>query len=82
MNQNELDHLEKDYPGIGETIRRIEGRVLPACPRCGSASTATVHCGIIGRTIALAAATTKFTLVANAPAPGRYFCKACRAYFD
>ena len=82
IDKSELHRLEKSYPGIGKTIRRLEAEVLPVCARCGSAKTATVHCGMIGRTIALAAATTKFKLVANRPTPGKYFCNTCQSFFD
>jgi len=56
--------------------------VLPQCPRCGSKDTADVQCGIIGRTINIAAATTRFKLIPNGPAPGKYFCNACDEFFD
>ena len=52
------------------------------CARCGSTKTAGVHCGIVGRTINLAAATTKFKLIANGPRPGQYFCNACNEFSD
>jgi hypothetical protein len=78
----ELHYMEAAYPGIGETIRFFEAAVLPACPRCGSGGTGSVHCGIIGRTISLAGATTKFKLIANGPKPGEHFCNACEIFFD
>lgn len=82
VGQDALGRLEEDYPGIGESIRRFEADALPVCARCGSENTAAVHCGIIGRTISLAAATTKFKLIANGPKPGKYFCHACQGFFD
>ena len=78
----ELDRLEKQYRGIARQIRQFENAVLPQCPRCGSKDTADVQCGIIGRTINIAAATTKFKLIPNGPAPGKYFCNACNEFFD
>ena len=77
-----LNEMEKQHPGITKTIRHYENASLPVCPRCGSENTATVACGIIGRTIYLAAATTKFKLIANGPKPGKYFCNACEQFFN
>lgn len=77
-----LDRLEKAYPGIGETIRSFEDAMLPECSRCCSMDTGSVQCGVIGRTISLARATTKFKLIANGPKPGRFFCNACNTFFD
>ncbi len=68
--------------GIRETILRFEEAILSPCPSCGADSTADVQCGIIGRTINIAAATTKFKLVPNGPRPGRYFCNSCQTFFD
>ena len=82
INKKELNQLEKDYPGIKEQIRSFEEATLPACPRCGSEDTADVQVGIIGRTINIAGATTKFHLMANGPKPGKYFCNTCREYFN
>jgi hypothetical protein len=81
VNRETLDHLERDYPGIGETIRHFEEAALPACSRCSSEDTAIVQCGVIGRTISLAAATTKFRLIPNGPAPGKFFCNRCNDFF-
>ncbi len=82
IGNKELDRLEKNYPGIGETIRHFEEAMLPVCSRCRSEDTASLQCGIIGRTIHLAGATTKFKLIANGPKPGEYFCNACNEFFD
>ena len=82
INKETLDHIEKQYPGIGKTILYFEKATLPVCSRCGSEDTADVQCGIIGRTINIAAATTKFKLIANGPKPGKYFCNACNECFN
>ena len=82
VGQATMDDMERQYPGISEQIRRIEERDLPNCPNCGAKDTAEVQCGIIGRTINLAAATTRFKLIANGPKPGSHFCNACGKYFD
>jgi hypothetical protein len=56
---------------------------LCARPIVGTSdNTASVQVGVIGRTITMAAATSKFKLVANGPKPGTYFCQACRGFFD
>ncbi len=54
----------------------------PVCSHCGSANTADVGCGIIGRTINIAAATTKFKLIVDGPAPGKSFCNTCNEFFN
>ena len=76
-----IKHAESQHPGITEDIRSFEQKQLPACTHCASADTADVQCGIIGRTIYIAGATTKFKLIPNGPKPGQYFCNACRKYF-
>jgi hypothetical protein len=47
-----------------------------------SDDTASVGCGVIGRTMNIAGATTKFKLVANGPALGKYFCHIGNRFFD
>lgn len=81
FGNRDLDELEERYPGIGKTIERFEAAELPDCTRCGSGNSADVQVGVIGRTIALSAATTKFKLVANGPKPGTYFCNDCGEFF-
>lgn len=76
-----LDRMEAQHPGIREFIRRSEEKSLPACPRCGSANTADVGCGVIGRTITIAAASTTLKLIPNGPKPGMYFCNGCDESF-
>jgi hypothetical protein len=77
-----IEKAEKSYPGIRETIAHYEARTLPHCPRCGSADSATVSAGLVGRSITVAAATTKIRLLSNGPRPGEFFCNACSTYFD
>lgn len=72
---------ENDYPGITRQLDAIESRPLPPCFRCGSTDTAVTNVGIVGRTIALASASTKFHLRPN-DKPGEFFCNTCRQYFD
>lgn len=82
VNLKDLDRWEINYPGIKETILRFENAILPACTQCGSTDTADVQVGIIGRTIHIGAATTKFKLIANGPRPGRFFCNSCNRFFN
>jgi len=77
-----IEQMEKAYEGITEQIWRFENAQLPPCPHCGSEDTASVQVGIIGRTMHLVAATTKIHPVPNSPIEGKYFCNACRKYFD
>ena len=72
----------KHYAGIKEDISRFEEANLPACHYCGSDNTASVQCGLVGRTMNIAAATTKFKLFPNSPKAGKYFCNACNKCFD
>ena len=82
IDKEALDRMEEQHPGIGETILFYEEYPLPVCSRCGSEDTAKVGCGIIGRTIYIAAATTKFKLIPNDPKPGAYFCNTCNEFFN
>ena len=79
--EQEIKELESQYPGITEQIWRFEQADLPACPVCGSADTASVQVGVIGRTIYIASATTKFHLMPNGNGKGIYFCNVCRQQF-
>jgi transposase-like protein len=81
IDKETLKHMERQRPGIEKQILQFEKAKLPACPRCQSKDTADVQVGIIGLTINIAAATTKFKLIPNGPKPGQYFCNACRKYF-
>lgn len=72
---------EKDYPGITRQLDEIENRPLPNCFRCGSEDTAVTNVGLVGRTILLASASTKFHLRPNGK-PGEFYCNTCKQYFD
>lgn len=80
LGSEDLDRLESQHPGIAESIRRFEAADLPPCPKCKSSETASVQVGIVGRSIAIASATTKFHLRPNGR-PGNYFCSSCGQYF-
>jgi len=77
-----LDSMERDHPGFQESVRDFEEATLPLCSLCGSEDTAQVRCGVVQRSINLAAVTTKLKLIPNGPGPGKYFCNACKKFFD
>ena len=79
--EDDIKQLESQYPGITEQIWRFEQADLPACMACGSADTASVQVGVMGRTINIDAATTKFHLLLNANDEGIYYCNACHKQF-
>jgi len=81
VTDRELAQVELQYPGITDWVRRLEAEVLPVCPVCGSADTAVVLMGVIGRTIHIVWATTKAKLLMNGPRPGTHYCNHCQAYF-
>ncbi len=82
VDRTTLDQLEQKYPDIGKQIFYFEQAALSTCAHCGSADTADVQCGVIGRTIHIATATTKFKLTLNRPEPGTFFCNRCDQFFD
>lgn len=81
IDEDTISRIEQKYPGIREQLLQFEGAILPACSRCGSEDTADVQVGVIGRTINLAAATTKFKLIPNGPKDDTYFCNTCEKFF-
>lgn len=81
VSQEEIETMEHRYPGIKEQIQHFETMDLPACPICGLNDTASVQAGVIGRTILITAATTKFHLMPNYNGKGRYFCNVCKKQF-
>ena len=83
FTEEKLIELDSSYPGIREQILSIEASVIPACTACGSGDTAQVHCGLIGRSISVSAATTRCKLVPNKTASmGEYYCNECCKFFD
>lgn len=78
----ELARKDDAYPGLAAYVHALEANPLPPCPHCQSADTATVQYGIVGRSLSIAAATTKFRLHPNPPAPGKLYCNTCAQYFD
>ena len=82
IDQKRIDELEKQYPEIAKDILGFEDAILPSCAHCDSEDTATVQVGVVGRTINIALATTKFRLIPNGPKKGKYFCHSCKEFFD
>jgi hypothetical protein len=82
IDSQRLASMERDYPGITAQIHRYDCCDLPTCPNCCSNDTAAVHVGLVGRSMNIAFATTKFRLLANGPKPGAYYCNQCGRYFD
>ena len=82
INETDLRKLEQRFPGIIDQIMYFEEADLPICTHCQSMDTADVQIGIIGRTLHIAYATTKFKLIPNGPMPGRYFCNTCSNFFQ
>ena len=82
MDEAALQKMEIQHRGIVRDILGYEEAQLPPCPHCGSGDTADVQCGMVGRTIYISAATTKFKLIPNPPKPGDYFCNACEKFFS
>ncbi len=82
FDEKTIENCEIQYPGIREQIFYFENATLPQCLHCDSTDTANVQIGIIGRTIHIAGATTKFHLISNGPKPGKYFCNECGQYFN
>ncbi len=77
-----LDLMEERDPGIKKRILEIEAKALPACVHSGADDTASVGIGIVGRSMRIAGATTKYHLIAGGPKPGAFFCNSCREYFN
>jgi len=74
--------MDRDYAGLMDDIMYFENTLLPICLDCSSEDTASVQVGIIQRSINIAAATTKFKLIANGPKLGEYYCNSCRKFFS
>jgi hypothetical protein len=72
---------ERDYPGITEQIWTFEQMRLPRCIRCGSADTADVQIGVVGRTLVIRCATKKAKFIPWGPRPGQFYCNPCHKFF-
>jgi len=81
VSNESIECMEKSYPGIKEQIYWFDNQKLPPCPLCKSEDTADVQVGIIGRTIYICCATTKFKLMANEK-PGKFYCNSCYKFFN
>lgn len=81
VDQEWIDRVDAQRPGFRETVERWDAADLPPCPSCGSAETAKVSAGLVGRSIHLACATTKIRLLPNGH-PADYYCNQCKEYFN
>ena len=81
VDESWIQAAETMYPGFRQQLADAESSDVRLCPTCGSTNTARVAEGLIGRTIQLAAATTKFKLVPN-KRPADFYCNACDQFFD
>lgn len=81
VSQSTILQMEALYPGITEQINHFESEALSDCPHCTSRDTARVQVGVIGRTIHLSTATSKFHLIPNRNGELEFFCNHCRRYF-
>mgnify|MGYP001943572677 CR=1 FL=1 len=81
QSPTQLAKLEVDYPGITQSILKFDESPLPHCPSCRSENTAHVKIGCIGRTMAIAAATTKVKLIPNNTTPSNHYCNSCTTFF-
>jgi len=79
--EEQLTRIEAGYPGIRRMVADFESLALPPCEHCGSKDTSAVQAGMLGRMIALAAATSKIHLTANGLEEGSLHCNDCRRYF-
>lgn len=76
-----LDSLEQKYPGIKDQVLSVDAADLPPCDSCGSSDTATVQCGLVGRSINVGGCTSKLKLIPNGPGPGLLWCNGCESFF-
>lgn len=81
VSERWLADAEKQYPGIRETVAYYEAQTVPDCGYCGSSDTAKVSAGLVGRSVTVAAATTRIHLRPNGPNPAPLYCNACGRYF-
>jgi len=82
VSEAELLRMDERRPGIREQVLSFEAVSLPGCPCCGSQDTASVQVGAVGRLIEICYATSKVTMVANGPRPGKLRCNSCSTYFE
>ena len=77
-----LASMDREHPGLMDSITAYEHIELPRCPRCNSRDTALVHAGVTPRSALIQRATTKFHLTDADLPPGHYYCNHCIYYFE
>ena len=80
FSEKDIAKAEEQYPGFRETLMSCDAVITPPCPDCGSEDTAVTGCGVVGRSIYLAAGTTKYKLICN-KSLGDFFCNPCNKPF-
>ena len=81
VSEESIMKMDASYPGIAEQVYRFEAMEFPPCEKCGSYDTASIQVGLVGRTMYLAMATTKFKFLPNYNEHGIYFCNSCKVQF-
>ena len=81
VNEQWIRAVEQVCPGFRATLNYYESLALPPCPKCGSLNSAIVSAGLVGFSIHLAAATTKFKLLPNGH-PADFHCADCGDFFN
>jgi|JI6StandDraft_1071083.scaffolds.fasta_scaffold23039_3 hypothetical protein len=79
-----LSDLEKHYPGIQAQIASMEDTPSGPCPDCGRVDAARIIIGSTGRTLALAAASSRCHLLPNGTDETQgmaWFCHPCQKAF-
>jgi hypothetical protein len=79
VDQQWIDEVDAQRPGFRKTVEHWDAAELPPCPSCGSDDTAQVSAGLVGKSIHLAAATTK--ILPNGH-PADFYCNQCESYFN
>jgi hypothetical protein len=74
--------IEQTYPGVTEQIDRYQKDEPSSCSHCGSANTANVMVGIMGRSITIAAETGAKLVPNVEDRLGTYWCRNCKKFFD
>jgi hypothetical protein len=77
VDRETLASLDRKHPGFLKRVLQLERAGYPGCPACQSQDTATIHVGIVWLTVNLAAATSRFKLLANSRKSETYYCNAC-----
>ena len=81
VTPQELEGMDRDWPGLREQVLHFESVHLPDCVRCGFTRTAAVTVGS-GRPNVIASCTSKLVPILNGVPPGAFWCHGCEEFFD